>query len=149
MGYKDKAIKEITDWLARQGLAMIQKAQASKEVDNVTYNQKDAFAALVYYGGKLQRRVVLNPESSKRPHKGWAKYGIPEGTGREWLETFIDGFKAPAKGFALVVVNVAFYTAILENKHNYKIISQTFADLDEIKAEVEAEGAKAETTYLG
>lgn len=134
--------KRIIDYLASQGYDMILQAQATKDAKNRSYNQKDAYGALVYLNGELKEVKTLD-SSSKGTHKGWPKHGIPDGTGREWLQRFIDTYKAPDKGFVLVVVNAAFYTRILEEgmqgppaghepRTKYKIISQVFGKMDDI-----------------
>lgn len=128
--------QRIISYLSHQGMKIATKAQATKAVGNRTFNQADAFGYVVYYNGKVVRKGYANTApQSKREHHGWAAAGIPRGRGREWLLGFIEQYKPPTSGFALLIVNAAFYTAIQETKWKYRIISQTFGDLENIAKE--------------
>lgn len=138
-------INRMLSYLSQEGRRIVTNAQATKKVGNQTFNQADAFGYVVYYNGKVKMKGYANltPES-KEPHRGWEAAGIPEGTGREWLEEFIATYKAPASGFVLLIVNAAFYTGIQETKWKYRVISQTYGELDSIAAKFK--GAKVTTT---
>lgn len=78
-------------------------------------------------------------------HKGWKSKGIPDGTGYEWARMFIKEFgksgNVPAKGFALVVFNAAFYSKILEEgkeplKRKYRVLSIASTKLQDIQREI-------------
>lgn len=137
-------INRMLSYLSQEGRKIVNKAQATKMVGNRTFNQADAFGYVVYYDGKAQRKGYANlSPMAKKPHHGWAMAGIPAGTGREWLEDFIAGYEAPKSGYALLIVNAAFYTAIQETKWKYRIISQTYGDLNSIAEKFK--GAKVTT----
>lgn len=138
-------IERMVSYLSQEGRKIVTNAQATKKVGNQTFNQADAFGYVVYYNGTVKRKGYANiaPES-KKPHHGWKAAGIPAGTGREWLEEFISTYEAPKSGFALLIVNAAFYTAIQETKWKYRVISQTYGELDSIAEKFK--GATVKTT---
>ena len=131
-------VKHMLDYLAEQGKNIITEAKRTKETQNDTYNQYDAYGYLVYYNGSL-KRWSLSPELSfGEKHKGWEKYGIPDATGSEWAEMFKREFEPPKRGFALVVFNAAFYSLIQEEgagklTHKFQILSQVVGDLKDIQ----------------
>lgn len=138
-------IQRMISYLSQEGMKIVSKAQATKQRGNQTYNQADAFGYVVYYNGKAVRQGYANTApQSKATHHGWAKYNIPDGTGRSWLNDFIQEYKPPTKDFALLIVNAAFYSAIQEKKYKYQIISQTFGALDQIAAKFD--GAEVNKT---
>lgn len=139
-------IKRMIDYLSKEGQKIVTAAQATKAVGNQTYNQADAFGYVVYHNGAVvKKRYANTTPRATEPHHGWAKHNIDAGTGREWLDDFISEYKdAPKTGFALMVVNAAFYSSIQEKKLNYKIISQTYSSLDNIATKFS--GATVKTT---
>lgn len=125
-------------YLEQQGKRIITEAKRTKETQNRSYNQYDAYGYLVYYNGVL-KRWSLSPELSYgEKHRGWERYGIPDATGSEWAAMFRRDFEPPKSGFALVVFNAAFYSLIQEEGagklHNsYRILSQVVGSLREIQ----------------
>ena len=139
-------INKTMTYLEQQGKKIITEAVRTKETQNDTYNQYDAYGYLVYYNGVL-KRWSLSPELSYgEKHKGWDKYGIPAATGSEWANIFKADFEPPKSGFALVVFNAAFYSRILEegtqNNRNgqnttarkFRILSQVVGSLKDIQS---------------
>lgn len=123
-------IQRMLSYLSQEGRKIVDKAQRTKAVGNRTFNQADAFGYVVYYNGKVERKGYANTTTqSKKPHHGWDAAGIPAGTGREWLDDFLSTYEAPKSGFALLIVNAAFYTGIQEKRYKYRVISQVFGDL--------------------
>lgn len=138
-------INRMLSYLSQEGRRIVTTAQATKKVGDQTFNQADAFGYVVYYNGTAEERGYANTSpKSKKPHHGWDAAGIHEGTGREWLEEFISTYKAPKSGFTLLIVNAAFYTGIQETKWKYRVISQTYGELDSIAAKFK--GATVTTT---
>lgn len=124
------------DDLAKVGKQIVEESQRTKEVGNRSYNQADAYGYVVYDSGKAVRiGYATSSPKSTGIHHGWEAKGIKAGTGRDWLNDFINKFDPPKDGMALLVVNAAFYSNIHETKYNYKVISQTFDKLDPIKDE--------------
>lgn len=136
---QDIYIKRMVDYLAKEGSKVAQKALATKDAKNDTLNQADAFGYVVYYGGAVKAKGYANPTAmASETHRGWDKIGVKDGTGREWLDEFMATWKPESKGFVLVVVNAAFYSAILEQgrggiKRKYRIISQIWGDMENIQ----------------
>lgn len=131
-------ISRMAKALGDEGERLCRDARDLKETGDETKNQRDAFGYIVYFDGKVIRKGYANPTpESTETHKGWAKYGIPDGTGRSWLDEFMNTFKPNTKNFALVIVNAAFYSLIQEDganppyNHDYQIISQVYQDLDD------------------
>lgn len=124
----------LIDDLAKVGKQIVEDAQRTKAVGNRSYNQADAFGYVIYDSGKAVRKgYATSPTKSTGEHHGWKAKGIKAGTGRDWLNDFVDKFNPPKEGLALLVVNAAFYSNIHETKYNYKVISQTFDKLNPIK----------------
>lgn len=130
----DIAVQRMINYLAQQGKKIVTEAMNTKAVGNRTFNQNDAFGYVVYHNGEIKKKGYANPiPMSTQTHHGWSKHGIPEGTGREWLNDFIASYdEVPKKGFALLIVNAAFYSKIQEVKYKYQIISQVYGELDTI-----------------
>lgn len=127
-------INRMLSYLSQEGRKIVAKAQRTKAVGNRTFNQADAFGYVVYYNGEAKRTGYANTApQSKEPHRGWKQHDIPDGTGREWLDEFISTYDAPQKGFALLIVNAAFYSNIQEGK-NWEILSQVVTDIKELKS---------------
>lgn len=124
-------IRRMVDYLAKEGNKIIAKAVRTKQVGIDTQNQNDAYGWVVWHNGRIMRKGywTRSPQANV-PHRGWEQVGISDGYGRDWLLDFINGYdKVPASGFALMVVNAAFYTVIHEKKYKYRVISQVFGDL--------------------
>lgn len=132
--------KRIIDYLASEGKKIASKALASKDAKNRTYNQADAFGYIVFYNGKIERKGYANTTpKAEKGHKGWNRIGVKDGSGREWLDEFIDTWKPESKGFVLIVVNAAFYSGILEQargsvQRKYRIISQIWSDMETLQS---------------
>lgn len=136
-------INRMLSYLSQEGRKIVTKAQRTKTVGNRSFNQADAFGYVVYYNGEAKRTGYANttPQSSEA-HRGWEKHGIPEGTGREWLEDFIASFEPPQKGFALLIVNAAFYSRIQEEgagkyREPFQILSQVVMDIKALQSKLE------------
>lgn len=132
-------ISRTLDYLEEQGKKVIAEAKSTKDTQNDTYSQYDAYGYLVYYNGVLKRQSLSPNLSYGEKHKGWAKYGIPEATGAEWAEMFKQDFDPPKNGFALVVFNAAFYSRIQEEgadrlTHQWNILSQVVGSLKDIQS---------------
>lgn len=128
-----KTIDSVLNYLINKGYEMIVEAQYRKQVGNDSYNQRDAYGALVYHNGVLKRKATLDPMFAEEPHTGWEKHGIKSDFGRNWLNDFVKSYDgAPKKGFALVIVNAAFYTTIQEQKYKYKVISQEYVRMEDL-----------------
>jgi len=146
----DKYKEMIINTLAKEGEAMIEEAAKTKDTKVDTGNQLDAYGYIIYYNGEVQLVGFLDPfTQSTGKHKGWKKMGIEANTGRGWLAEFTQRYKdVPKKGFALVVVNAAFYTDILERgagnlTKKYRVISQVASTADRI-----ARKYKGRSTYF-
>ncbi len=138
-------IKRMVNFLAKEGDKLIIKAVRTKQVKQDTQNQNDAFGWVVWYNGKVMRKGywTRSPQASES-HRGWDKVGIKDGFGRDWLLDFISSYKeVPSSGFALMVVNAAFYTVIHEKKYKYRVISQVFGDLAVLGSRFKSANMKA------
>lgn len=141
----DIMVNRTVDYLASEGQRIAREAAATKTTGNVTYNQKDAFGYVVYFNGAVKRMGYAYPaEMSKKKHRGWKEGGIPDGTGRQWLDMFVKEYTPRdmvARGFALVVVNAAYYTSFQDQSYpgtmaKYRVISQIYGSLDNIAAKL-------------
>lgn len=129
-------INRMLSFLSQEGRKIVTKAQRTKTVGNQTFNQADAFGYVVYYNGQAKRTGYANvTPQSKGEHKGWEREGIPAGTGREWLDEFINTYDPPKSGFALLIVNAAFYSNIQESG-DWVILSQVVMDIKELEAKI-------------
>lgn len=142
---RSQSLSQMANTLASEGLRIAKDAEATAETQKRSGNQSDAFGYAVYLDGREMRRGYANPSPvSSVPHKGWEKHGIPADTGRGYLDSFLDTYVPPKKGFHLVVVNAAYYTRILEEgaqgrpkrrlSTKYRIISQITDDMDRLAA---------------
>lgn len=123
-------------YLSQEGRKIVTEALRTKTPKRISENQSDAYGYVVYYNGQAKERgYATTTPLSKGVHKGWEKHGIPEGTGREWLEAFIASFEPPQKGFALLIVNAAFYSNIQEGG-DWQILSQVVTDIKELEAKL-------------
>lgn len=150
-----QAIWKMVYYLVDEGIKIIEDARNSKTTDNISGTQYDSYGLAVFYNGKLyysvksadpsknltnQKRsieTIWGEENGK--HRGWAKAGIPDGTGREWSKMFVDEIKKsadiPQKGFALVIFNAAFYSGIQEGTGKWKILSQVVGDIKNLQSQ--------------
>lgn len=131
--------------MSKKGAEMIQEAYATKETENDTYNQHDAYTYGVFYMGRLvEQGFLIDGELSKTVHRGWDKHGYPSGTGREYATDAMKALEGSVgrNGFALVVMNPMFYTKILENGAQsnsgraFKVISQVFDEGEAFAREI-------------
>lgn len=132
-------ISRMINYLVSEGAKMADRALASKETKNRSENQADAFGYAVYFNREVKKKGYARPTPlAEKTHRGWDAIGVSEGTGREWLDEFFATWKPDGKGFVLIVVNAAFYSAILEQgrgsiKRKYRIISQIWGDMEDIQ----------------
>lgn len=132
---------ELVKRLVKAGRKIISDAYSSKETNNVRYNQHDAYGYAVYYDGKEipGTRGYLGAAMSKKA----VKLNGKEWRGREAVSRFLDEYPAPEGNYVtLVAVNAMFYSEMQEKgvapmHHAFRILSQTFNQLDELKAELE------------
>lgn len=139
-------IRRMVNYLAREGDRIARRALASKDALDRSGNMADAYGYIVFYEGKVKKKGYALPTNmASDVHKGWDKIGVKDGTGREWLDDFMDTWKPESKGFVLIVVNAAFYSGILEqgrqtnrgaNPHygkQFQIISQIVGDMKDLQ----------------
>ena len=146
-------MNRMRDYLVAKAQDIIEKAQRSKTTGDITGTQLDSYGAVIFYNGKV--RYTLIPTHSdlsnqafglsayqyedEERHKGWAKAGIPDGTGVEWAKMFVNEIKKsnqiPKTGFALVVFNAAFYSNVQEGTGKWKILSQVVGDIKNIQSQ--------------
>lgn len=134
---QDLYISRMVAYLAREGERIANDALFSKQTQNDTMNQADAYGYAVFYNGALKKNGYAASEMSGQEHRGWDKYGIPAGTGREWAAMLVSELgsnnKIPQTGFALVIFNAAFYSNIQE-AGKWQILSQVVWDIKELQA---------------
>ncbi len=133
-----RQINRIVDYLGREGDRIIKLAARTAETTERTGNQGDAYGWGVFYNGSLKKIGFWTPlPAAHKAHKGYGD--VPDGTGRQWVTEFFRGeYESKSKGFELVCVNAAFYTAIQERgggrlKHKWRVISQVYSDVDALK----------------
>lgn len=140
-------INRMVNYLAKEGDRIAHKALASKEALDRSLNMGDAYGYIVFYEGKVKKKGYALPTGmASEIHRGWDKIGVKDGTGREWLDDFMDTWKPESKGFVLIVVNAAFYSGILEQGRQtnrgtsphygkqFQIISQIVTDMKELQS---------------
>lgn len=142
---QDLYISRMVAYLAREGERIANEALLTKQSQNDTMNQADAYGYAVFFDGMLKKKGYAAAEMSGEMHKGWEKYGIPDGTGRDWLNEFFAEWRPKAKGFVLIVVNAAFYSRILEEgtyrnrngksvpARKYRIITQIASEMKDLQ----------------
>ena len=134
----DLYIDKMVRYLAKEGARLAKRAADTKNTKNRTFNQEDAFGYVVFYDGKVKSKGYANPTpKAEKGHKGWDAIGIPDGSGREWLDDFMQTWKPESRGFVLIIVNAAFYSVIQEEKRgavqsDYRIISQLKDDMNDL-----------------
>lgn len=147
------ALTQLIDYLAQEGDRLAKQALASKETKNRSFNQADAFGYVVYFNKKAVRKGYASPTPmSNSVHKGWETVGITAGTGREWLDEFIESWIPENMGFVLIVVNAAFYSSIQEQgrgtlKRNYQIVSQLWGEMENIQKQFKGSTIALKNAY--
>lgn len=154
-------IRRMVDYLAKEGDRIAHKAMASKEALDRSNNMNDAYGYIVFYDGRMQKKGYALPTNmASGIHKGWDKAGVKDGTGREWLDDFMDTWRPESKGFVLIVVNAAFYAGILEqgrqtnvgaNPHygkQYQIISQITTDMKDLQGKFKGSTLSGKNIYI-
>lgn len=125
---QDLYIKQVIDYLAKEGSRIADDAKGTRDTNIDTGNQEDAYGWGVYYQGKLVRYGYPVPKGATEKHvdihgkKGW---------GRDWIYKFLSqDFKPETNGFCLVVANAAWYS--IDHEYGatptgavYRIISQS------------------------
>ena len=134
--------EKMLDELEAEGSRLIEKANSTRDTDNISFNLHDAYGYAVYYKGVLMRSGFLKGGVlSKSVHKGWLKRNYPSGTGRDYAANVLNGYTPPPTGYALIVFNAAYYSEILEDgkqdggkglAKRYKIISQINGDVEQL-----------------
>lgn len=132
---------EVVQRLMDAGRTIITEAYATKETNNVRYNQHDAYGYAVYFNGEeiSGTRGYLGAEMSVRP----ARLKGKDWRGRRAVDDFLSSFSASEGNVVtLVAVNAMFYSEIQEKgagtlRRSYRILSQTFDQLEELKKELE------------
>ena len=140
-----RLLDDLFDNLIKDGEKVIRNAATTTDLKHkvVSGNLQDAYGTAVYYNGKIVRRAYYNNSPiSKGIHKGWAKRGYQDNTGRGYLDKFFESY-VPTSALCLVCVNAIYYTAILEDgtqgrpqvdiSTKYHIISQTMTDMAELQ----------------
>lgn len=147
---KAKATEIVADARSRR-----QSENPGEHLANITGVQDDSYGALIFYNGGLVytlrtthgkdvsrvKYAIESDEYTPGRHKGYAKWGIPDGTGPEWAEMLRKEIKAgkwgkiPTKGFCLVIFNAAFYSVVHEKKQGYKVISMIGDKMEQLKSE--------------
>lgn len=141
--FEPVANSEIVRRLMDAGRSIIEEAYATKETGNVRYNQHDAYGYAVYYDGAEipGTRGYLGGEKSTRP----VRYRGKSVSGRSEVDSFLGSYKAKGGDcLTLVAVNAMFYSEIQEKgaytlKRSFRILSQTYYRLDELKQGLKAD----------
>lgn len=137
----EDAKKQIVNFLAGKGKKIIEDAYLTKDTRDRTYNLVDAYGFAVFCDRKKVKYGYAGAEMSEKVHKGWAKRGIPAGTGRKYIDDFFDDYQSTiGKDIELVCVNAAYYASILEagkqggvSPVHYHIISQMRDEFDNLQ----------------
>lgn len=135
----NKYIQDMVEYLAKEGARLAKNAATSKDAKNRTKNQLDAFGYMVFFNGEVKKKGYAYPTpQAEKGHRGWDAIGVPDGSGREWLDDFMQTWKPESKGFVLIVVNAAFYSVILEEgrgkvQSRFRIISQLKDDMETLQ----------------
>lgn len=137
----DRVLNKFFDRLILEGFRILNYAARTNDTEDKTHNMTDAYATAVYYQGKRVRTRYYSPlEDSTGIHKGWPKYHIQAGRGRGYLSTFFKNFKPSTDGICLIVVNVIYYSSILEAGkqggmgHKYHVISQISGEFAKLQS---------------
>lgn len=154
-------MNRMVNYLAREGDRIAHKALASKEALDRSQNMADAYGYIVFYDGKVKKKGYALPTGmASETHKGWDKIGVKDGTGREWLDDFMDTWKPESKGFVLIVVNAAFYSGILEQGRQtnrgtsphygkqFQIISQIATDMKDLQSKFKGSTLTGKNIYI-
>lgn len=171
---EDLYINKTREYLKSEAQRIIEKARLYKETGDDTGAQYDSYGALIFYNGGLVYTFIADPKKNlsrqkfgietlddnrSGKHKGWAKGGIPEGTGTEWARILRNEVKSgawgkiPPKGFCLIVFNAAFYSAKHERgaglKRKYRILSMVADDMRTLESKYKKQGATLRWHNLG
>lgn len=151
----------MVSYLAKEGDRIAQKAMISKEALDRSGNMSDAYGYIVFYEGKVKKKGYALPTNMASDiHKGWDKIGVDAGTGREWLDEFMDTWKPESNGFVLIVVNAAFYSGILEQGRQtnrgsaahygkqFQIISQIASDMKDLQGKFKGSTLSGKNIYI-
>ena len=134
---KKDITNQVVNYLDKEGQKIVNNAYWSKEAKDRSGSMHDAYGYAVYYNGKMMKKgYAAGGRMSSEVHHGWIKRGIPDDTGRGYLESFFEDYATEVKstGFVLVCVNAIYYAQILEDgaqarpsrniSTRYRIISQ-------------------------
>lgn len=140
----DRVLNKFFDKLIMEGFRILHYAARTNDTLGdayTTFNMMDAYATAVYYQGKRVRtRYYSSIPDATRMHKGWKKHNIQAGYGRGYLSTFFRNFKPSTNGICLIVVNVIYYSSILEAGkqggigRRYHIISQISGEFTKLQS---------------
>lgn len=151
----DIYVSQMVSYLAKEGQRIAMDALFTKQTDNDTMNQQDAYGYGVFYNGLLKKKgYAVTAELSRGKHRGWDKIGVPAGTGREWLDEFFAEWKPESKGFVLIVVNAAFYSGILEQGRQnasgkkFQIISQIASEMKDLQGKFKGSALSGKNIYI-
>jgi hypothetical protein len=132
---RERMVKQLSE----QGKKLAKQAADTTEPKKQSGNLLDSFGYAVYYEGELQAKGYASDATiSNETHRGWKKHGIPENTGRGWLDSWIESYKPKEHGYVLVIVAAAFYGRILEGGYQhegakqYRVISQIYSDVERV-----------------
>ena len=155
------AINRVVDYLAKEGNRIARKALYSKEAMPRSMAQSDAYGYIVFYNGVVKKKGYAHPAPlNHEKHKGWDKIDVSAGTGREWLDEFMTTWKPESRGFVLVVINAAFYSAILEQGRQtnrgsfphygrqFQIISQIVTDMKDLQKQFKGSTLTGKNLYI-
>lgn len=127
----------IVDVLLNEGIRIMEEAEASRDTNNVTGNQHDAYGCAVYYNGNKVKDAYLD-EIATRPARlkgSYAKYR----DGRKNIEDFLNSYDAESGNrYVLVVANAMIYSVWQEHgmvptvNRTIRILSQISGLMDEL-----------------
>lgn len=171
---------KIVAYLKDKAYDIIEDARRTKETENISGTQYDSFGALIFYNGGVIYTYIADPnrsfqsvhESSKArifsyddaentgKHRGWAKMGIPDGTGTEWAKMLREEIKSgawgeiPKRGYCLVIFNAAFYSSVQEKGYGshpsgWKIISQVVSDMSDVQKQFRGSTLRGHNITIG
>lgn len=142
---KVNAEKSFVKFLSRKGEQIALKALRSVTYTTQTGNLDDSFVWGVYKRGKLVEGAYgcVQPQSAAEPRKWYGE----EMWGHKEAMNFIRSFKQTQAGYALVVAEVMPYGVIVENKHNYRVISTAQNDMKSLTKQIK--GSRARIIHRG
>ena len=118
-----KPNQAVVDKLIEIGYAALVRAAESKDTDNITLNQLEAFACAVYFGGVKQKSKFLDQEKYRGTHRGRKGYDVDSAgpdpkrgrMGRSMALHELRDHKPETNGYELYLTNAMWYSAIHEN----------------------------------